>query len=481
MSGAREHGYPHGSVFYRNLQVVLPRIVRAQGCCLWDESGKRYLDACGGAFAANLGHGLSEIADAIAQQARSVAYVNGTAFTNGPCEELAGEIAALAPPGLDKVLFLSSGSEAVEAALKLARQYWIESGHPEKRTIIARTPGYHGNTLLALSASGRPHAKDLFEPWIVRVSMIPAPDPYRCACAGRADCPVCSGSALEEAILREGAGTVAAFIAEPIGGATSGAVVPRADHYARIRAICDRHGVLFIADEVLTGAGRTGKFLAIEHYGVAPDIVTPDIVTMGKGLSGGYAALSAVIASRRILDPIAEGSGVFKHAQTFSNAPLACAAGLAAMRYLRAHDLVARSAEMGRVLQAKLCALLRHPNVGDVRGLGLLAAVELVADTQTKRPFARSLRVAESIRQKARDLGLVVWSNVGHVAGPHAGQADDAGDILLIAPPFVIREPEIDEIVELLEAALAHVLPATGAPEPTALPRAAHGRSPPRS
>jgi len=449
MNSVPELRYPHSKVFYRDLRNPLPCIVRGEGCYLYDSAGKRYLDAAGGAFVANLGHGLSEISQAVFEQGLRVAYVNGTAFTSEPAEQLAAELATLSPRGLDKAYFLSSGSEAVEAALKLARQHWVESGRPSKHKIIARTPGYHGNTLLALSASAREHYRKLYGPWLVKVPMIPAPYPYRCACQGAPDCPVCTGQVLEEAILREGADSVAAFIAEPVGGSSTGASVPRPDYYRRIREICDRHQVLFIADEVLCGAGRTGKWLGIEYYGV-----TPDIITMGKGISGGYVPLSAVITSERIINPIARGSGQFKHAQTFSHAPSICAAGLAAVRYIKSRRLVDQAASTGAVLQRRLKSLQSLPAVGDVRGIGMLAGVEFVADKAAKTPFPRSARFAETFTRAARDVGLVVWPNVGQADGEN-------GDLVMIAPPFIISEAEIDSLVSLFQAALERTVAQT--------------------
>src|SRR3989442_7789644 len=332
--------YPDSHVFYRKLGRDFPRIVRGDGCYLYDENGKRYLDAVGGAYVANLGHSNPEIADALARQARSFGYLSGTAFTHGPVEELAAELAATLPGDLDKLYFLSSGSEAVEAALKLARQYWVESGKPGKHQIIALAPAYHGNTLLALSASAREHYKAFYREWLVDVHRIPAPYAYRCSCGGHdTGCPTCSGAALEEAIARVGADQVAAFIAEPVGGSSTGASTPRPDYFKRIREICDRHQVLFVADEILVGAGRTGTWWAIEPYGAVPDLLV-----MGKGISGGYVALSAVAAPERIIDVIANGSGSFMHAQTYSHHPVACAAGLAALRYLKARPLRAACA-----------------------------------------------------------------------------------------------------------------------------------------
>jgi len=430
--------YPETGVFYRALDREFPMIVRGEGCWLVDDKGRRYLDACGGAYVANLGHGVSEVADAVAEQVRRVAYVNGTAFTNEPAEELAAELRTLNPKGLDYAYFLSSGSEAVEAALKLARQYWVESGKPGKHKVIARAPGYHGNTLLALSASARGHYKKLFGPWLVPVTMIPAPYPYRCA----PDSGAMTAQALEDAILKEGADTVAAFIAEPVSGSSTGGSVPPPDYFKRVRQICDKHSVLFVADEVLCGAGRTGKWTAGEHFDAAPDIMT-----LGKGLSGGYVPLSAVVTRKKIIDPIANGSGSLKHAQTFSHSPAICAAGLAAVRHIKKHGLVQRSADMGAVLHRKLRALLELPSVGDVRGLGLLAGIEFVADKKTKAPFPRSLKFAESFVSAALDAGLVVWPNVGHADGEN-------GDLVMVAPPFTVSESEIDEIVARFKTAL---------------------------
>lgn len=456
--------YPESDVFYRDLTRTFPEIVRGEGAYLEDSDGKRYLDACGGAYVANVGHGVKEIAQAIGEQAARVSYVNGTAFTAGPVEEMAALLASrmsrlghgaagspAAPsaprPAGDawKAYFLCSGSEAVEAALKLARQYWVVRGQPSKDTIVARTPGYHGNTLLALSASARGHYKKLYQPWLADVVMIPAPYPYRCPCGGSGPCEVCDGDALERAILERGPERVAAFIAEPVGGSSTGASVPRPGYHARVRSICDRYDVLYIADEVLTGAGRTGKWLAMEHYGVAADIVT-----MGKGISGGYAPLSAVLAPRRIVDVIAAGGGSLKHAQTFSHFALGCAAGVATVRYIERHGLVERAASMGEILQERLATLLDLPAVGDVRGLGMLAGVEIVEDRATKKPYSRSHKVAERLVEAAQSLGLVLWSNIGHADGEN-------GDLVTVAPAFVITEAQIDELVGKLREAIVAV------------------------
>ncbi len=397
---------------YRRLNRSYPRIVRGEGCWLYDADGKRYLDACSGAFVTNLGHGNEELAAAIGEQAARLAYVNGTSFTHDAIEELATELSALSADGLDKALFMCNGGDAVEASLKISRQFWAESGRPEKRKIISLTPSYHGNTLLALSASARPSYKKAFQDWLVDVATVPAPYPYYCSCRGKTEgCPACSGAALEEAIVRAGPETVAAFIAEPVGGSSTGASVPRPGYWKNVREICDRHDVLLIADEVLVGAGRTGTWSALEPYRVAPDFQI-----FGKGITGGYAPLSAMITSRRVLDVIAQGSGAPLHNQTFSQFPVSCAAGLAAIRQLKAKGLIERCAQIGEPFQRRLGELLDHPIVGDVRGRGLLAGIELVEDPASRKPFDRSLRIAEAVTEAAQALGLVVW--------PSSGQAD---------------------------------------------------------
>ena len=440
------HGFPETHVFFRKLTAHLPVIERSAGCWLYDADGNAFLDACGGAFVVNVGHGVAEIADAMAEQARRLAYVSGAAFSNEPVEELAAEMAALAPGDLDRVYPLSSGSDAIEAALKLGRQYWLECGRARKHKIIALAPAYHGNTLLALSASAREHYRTHYRGWLVNVVRIPAPYAYRCGCGGLPPyCPACSGAALEEAIVREDPETVAVFIAEPVGGSSTGASVPPPDYFRRVREICDRYDVLFIADEVLVGAGRTGTWSALEPSGVVPDVMV-----MGKGIAGGYAPLAAVLAPTRIADVLARGSGALNHAQTFSHHPVLCAAGVATIRYLRAHRLVERCAAIGPVLQRRLARLRELPYVGDVRGRGLLAGVELVEDKETRAPFAREAHVAERLTAAARDVGLVVWPNVGHANG-------ERGDTIMIAPPFIITEDEIAMIGDRLETALVTV------------------------
>ncbi len=435
--------YPSSHVFYRRLSRDYPRIVRAEGCYLYDDTGRRYLDGSGGAYVVNVGHGVGEIAEALACQAGQLAYVSGSAFTHDAVEELAAEIARLCPGDLDLVYPLASGSEAVEAALKLARQYWVESGRPAKRKVIALTPSYHGNTLLALSASSREQYQTFYREWLVQVARVPASYPYRCECGGAPPlCPACSGDAVEATILREGPDSVAALIAEPVGGSSTGASVPASGYWRRVRDICTRYDVLLVADEILTGAGRTGTWSALEPYGIVPDLMV-----LGKGIAGGYVPLSAVVAPRRLVDVLARGSGAFLHAQTFSHHATLCAAGVATITYLRRHRLIERCAEMGRLLHHGLQELRALPCVGDVRGRGLLAGIEFVQDKASRRPFPPSARFAESFAAAALEQGLVVWTNAGQLA-------DGTGDLAMLAPPFVIDEEQIGEMVSLLSRAV---------------------------
>jgi adenosylmethionine-8-amino-7-oxononanoate aminotransferase len=325
--------------------------------------------------------------------------------------------------------------------VKLARQYWTDRGKSSKWKVISRTPSYHGNTLAALSLSGREQYRTLYGPLLTDFPRIAAPDSYR-----HPECDVCTGETLEREILRQGPETVAAFIAEPIVGSSLGAMVPSREYYERVAHVCRKYDVLYIADEVMTGVGRTGAWFAFEHFGVVPDI----LVT-GKGLSGGYAPLSALVASRTIVATIAKATGYFIHAQTYSHTPVICAAGLATLRFLKRHRLVERSAELGDRLFQSLDRLKGNRCVGDIRGLGLFAGIELVRDRATKEPFPRGERIAERVAEAALRNGLVIWPNVGHVEGGD-------GDILMVAPPFVISGDQVDELVSLLERSIGEVV-----------------------
>jgi hypothetical protein len=385
----------------------------------------------------SLGHGVDEIVAAIAAETREVGYVSGFAFTNPSAEALADELAELTAPDLGHFFFLSSGSDAIEAAAKLARQYWVELGVRSKQAVIALTPAYHGNTLLALSLGARHHYQTFFEPWLLEIPRVPAPYSYRCPCDGKdSGCPRCSGNALEEVIRQIGGENIAAFIGEPVGGSSTGAAVPRPGYWRTVREICTRHEILWIADEILVGAGRTGTWSALEPYEAVPDMQV-----MGKGISGGYAPLAAVAVARKIGDVIAAGSAGVLHAQTFVHAPSICAAGTAAIRYLRRHDLLSRCRDMGELLHRKLDAVRGLPLVGDVRGRGLLAGIEFVEDRNSRAPFPREKRFAERFTAAAERAGLLVWPNTGHADGVN-------GDLVMLAPPFVITEAEVDQLVD---------------------------------
>lgn len=433
--------YPDSYVFYRKLNRTFTKAVSAEGIYIFDDTGKRYVDGSGGAVVVNVGHGVKEIAAAVATQIEQLGYINGTQFTTEPVEQLSKELAEILPGSLKYSYFLASGSEANEAAIKLARQYWFEKGQKGKWKIISRNPSYHGNTLSALSLSGREHYRAVFGPLLTRFPRIPAPDSYR-----HPGCKACTGEILEEEILKEGAESVAAFIAEPIIGSSAGAMVPTNEYYNRVRDICRKYDVLFIADEVMAGMGRTGKWFSFQHY----DFI-PDILTLGKGINAGMIPLSAVVAKKELVDVFANGSGYFNHAQTYSHSPVICAAGVATLQYLKRNRLVERCAEMEKPFFARLNELKKYPVVGDVRGKGLMAAVEFVKDRETKAPFPRSEKFAEHFTERAFGNGLIVWPNVGNADGTN-------GDLIMLAPPFTVTEEELDELISLFKKTVEQML-----------------------
>ena len=432
--------YPESPVFYRTLARELPLAVRGDGCMLHADDGRSWLDASGGAVVANLGHGGGygeEIAAAVAAAIRGVGYLNGTQFTHAAAEELAAELARRSPGDLDFAYFLSSGSEAIEAAVKLARQVQLERGHADKWKVISRVPSYHGNTLTALSLSAREHYRRDYGPLLTEFPRVKAPDPYR-----DPDGQLFAARELEEEIERQGPDTVAAFLAEPIGGSSSGAVVPADGYWEIVADVCRRHDVLLVADEVMCGMGRTGRWFACEHFDLLPDVLV-----LGKGLNAGALPLSAVLARRPLLETLASGSGSFHHAQTYSHHPAACAAGLATVKILARDKLVERVALMESTLRAALGRLRAHAAVGDVRGRGFLFAIEFVADRESQRPFDRKERFAERFAERAFANGLVVWPNTGSIGGRD-------GDLAMIAPPFTIAEEEIALLVRRLSETL---------------------------
>jgi adenosylmethionine-8-amino-7-oxononanoate aminotransferase len=446
--------YPDGNVLLRNLGKDLPVISHGEGIYLFDRDGRRYVDASSGALVVSVGHGNREVADTIHAQLLRVGYVNGTQFTSEATETLAarlGETVANELPGFGRAraAFLCSGSEAVEAAVKFARQLWVERGEPARSKVIARVPSYHGNTLYALSASGRPHYRTLYGPLLSSVLTTPAPYPYRSGLEDYArDGADHYVGRLESLIESEGPGTIAAFIVEPIIGSSAGAAVPPSGYFERVRHLCDRHGILVIADEVLCGTGRCGAFFASHRTSL-----TPDLVVLGKGLGGGYAPLSALIVKQAHVDEMRRGTGYFQHAQTYLQAPFITAAGVAVLDYFARHDLVQRSLTVGARLQNELLRRLSSiAYVGCVQGLGLLTGVELVADKSTRAPFPRERKVAERIAAYLFERGLIVWPNVGQADGTH-------GDLFMIGPPLVIDEEQADELASTLAETLEEFTP----------------------
>jgi adenosylmethionine-8-amino-7-oxononanoate aminotransferase len=438
-----KYHYPAGSVLYRDLHRGFPMITRGRGVFLCDADGRKYLDGSGGAAVVNIGHGVREIGEAMAAQVAKVAYVSGTKFTHPPVEHFAERVAALLPFPNGKVFFLSSGSEAIEAAIKLARQYWVERGKPKKHRIVSRAPSYHGNTLAALSLSARKHYQEVFRPLLIESHKIPAPYCYRCPWSLEPpSCRVRCARELEKTIVRLGPETVSAFVTEVIGGSSTGASVPPPGYFEAVRKICDRYDVLLVVDEVMTGAGRTGKWLASDHFGLVPDVVV-----MGKGLTSGYFPLSAVAVKKGVVDAIRRSGHNFLHAQTFAHHAVGCAAGLAVFDTLREHDLVTRCARVGETLFETLAPLLSHPHVGDIRGKGLLVGIEFVRDKKRKTPFARRRAYVEKFMAGALENGLFLWPNVGHADGVN-------GDLVMVAPPFVISKKEMSLLREKIETAL---------------------------
>jgi adenosylmethionine-8-amino-7-oxononanoate aminotransferase len=439
------------SVFHRNPRQAPPTAVGGQGVYLFDAQGRRYLDASGGAAVSCLGHGHPRVVEAIQRQAGELAYAHTSFFTNEPAEELAEFLAARAPAGLKHVYFVSGGSEAVEAAIKLARQYFVETGEPGRSVFIARRQSYHGNTLGALALGGNVWRREPFLPLLAPTVHVSPCYAYREQEAGESEAAYGDRLAaeLDAAMTAAGRGRVAAFVAETVVGATLGAVPPVPGYFAKIKAVCERHGALLILDEVMSGMGRTGRLFACEEDGVAPDIVA-----IAKGLGGGYQPIGAAICSDRIYEAIVDGSGFFQHGHTYIGHAIACAAALAVLRTVEEEDLLARVRARGEALRAGLeRAFADSPYVGDLRGRGLFLGVELVQDRASKRPFEPSRRLHARVKSEAFARGLMVYPMGGTVDGQR-------GDHVLLAPPFIVTAEEIDDIVarlgEAIAAAIAH-------------------------
>ncbi|WP_349358575.1 aspartate aminotransferase family protein [Stappia sp.] len=436
-------------IFPRHTAMRPPRAVKGDGCYIVDDTGKRYLDASGGAAVSCLGHSDQAVTEAVKAQLDAIAFAHTGFFTNGPAEDLADLLIAHAPEGLDRVYLVSGGSEATEAALKLARQYHLERGEPGRARIIARRQSYHGNTLGALSAGGNMWRREPFQPMLVEMSHIAPCYAYRGQADGESaeDYGRRVADELEAEILRLGPETVAAFIAEPVVGATLGAVPAVPGYFRRIREICDRHGVLLILDEVMCGMGRTGHLFACEADGVAPDILC-----IAKGLGAGYQPIGAMLCSAEIYRAIEEGTGFFQHGHTYIGHPAAAAAGRAVVTALVERGLVARAGAMGDTLKAALVERFgQHPHVGDIRGRGMFLGLELVADRESKAPFDPACRLNATIKKAAFANGLICYPMGGTIDGR-------SGDHVLLAPPFILEEAQVGELVDKLAGAIDSAL-----------------------
>mgnify|MGYP001794074805 CR=1 FL=1 len=431
-------------VFPRNSQSPPPLVSHGAGICLYDQSGRAYLN-CGDAAVSCLGHGDRHVTDAIKAQLDRVAFAHSGVFTSDPAEALADKLIAHAPGALDRVYFVSGGSEAMEAALKLARQYFLEIGQPQRHKIVARRQSYHGNTLGALATGGNAARRAQFDPLLVAVSHVSPCYAYRGKAEGESDAAYVDRliAELEAAFLAQGPDTVMAFVAEPVVGATLGAVPPVADYLARVRALCDTYGILLILDEVMCGMGRTGTLFAAEAYGVAPDICA-----IAKGLGGGYQPIGATLCTAAIHEAIEAGSGFFQHGHTYLAHPAACAAGLAVLERLLDQAVLTRVTPAGAYLSAALHQLFgRHPHVGDIRGAGLFLGIELVADRDTKAPFPAEQKRHARVKAAAFAKGLICYPMGGTVDGRR-------GEHILLAPPFIATEAELDAVADRLSAAL---------------------------
>ncbi|MEX3931526.1 aspartate aminotransferase family protein [Paraburkholderia phymatum] len=442
------------TVFHRMPKQTLPVAVKGEGIEIIDSTGKRYIDASGGAAVSCLGHSNQRVIDAIKRQAQELPYAHTSFFTTQPAEELASYLVDRAPQGLGHVYFVSGGSEAIEAALKLARQYFVETGEPQRRHIIARRQSYHGNTLGALAIGGNAWRREPFLPLLIDAHHVSPCYAYREQRADETEEQFAQRLAdeLEQKILELGSQTVAAFVAETVVGATAGAVPPVREYFRKIRAVCDRYGVLLILDEIMSGMGRTGHLFACEEDGVAPDLLT-----IAKGLGAGYQPIGATLVSDRIYSAITGGSGFFQHGHTYIGHATACAAALEVQRVIADEHLLDNVKARGEQLRSLLREhYAQHPYVGDIRGRGLFVGVEMVKDRATKTPFDAKLKLHAAIKREAFQRGLMVYPMGGTVDGK-------IGDHVLLAPPFICTQRDIEEIVGRLTDAIEGALAATGA------------------
>lgn len=435
--------HPQGHVFYRKMGHARPKIAYGEGIYLYDENGKQYIDGSGGPFVVNIGHGRKEVVEAMTQQAQAAAYVHASMFTSEPVEQYSAELAKIAPIENARFFYMSSGSEVVEGAIKLARQIQMARGENTRTKIISRKQSYHGMSFGALSASGRPALKTPYQNMMNEGIHIEPPYPYRDSRSGEE-----LANLLEQAILEHGAENIAAFIAEPISGAGLGACIPPDNYWFAIRDICNRHGVLLIVDEVFVGLGRTGTWWGINHWDIEPDILVTS-----KGAAGGYFPLGFIAAKNSDVEQIYQTLGDFNHGGTFSHHAVGAAAGLATLKILQEENLVENSAKMGQVLGKMLQdKFSEHPNIGDIRGRGLYWTLEIVQDRNTKKPFPVEEHMAQKIWQASFDKGLVHYYSQGCADGKN-------GDLVLIGPPLIIDEVQLGDIVQILGETIKVVLP----------------------
>jgi len=434
-------------VFYRNPRKFYPTAEQGKGIYIYDTEGKEYIDGSSGAVVVNIGHGVKEIQEAMIRQAELISFCHGSQFTTARAIELADKLCALAPPNMTRVYYNSGGSEAVETAIKMARQYQVDRGVPSKFKVISRWTSYHGNTLGALALGGHTGRRRYYQPMITHTPHIVPCYCYRCPFGlVPQSCQVECADDLEKMILYEGPDSVSAFIAEPVVGATAGALVPKDGYFQRIREICDRYDILLIVDEVMTAIGRTGENFAIAHWDV-----NPDMIIAGKGLGSGYTPINTVITTDAVHNTIREGNGAFVHGHTYSQNPSSCAIASAVLDYVRDHDLVNRTVKMGAHLLDRLQDLYRHTIVGDIRGLGLFAGIEFVRDRDCKEPFDPKEGINTRIGTRAFAKGLICY--------PGGGGADGIrGDHILLAPPLIITEDEIDRLVTLLDESIGEIV-----------------------
>jgi adenosylmethionine-8-amino-7-oxononanoate aminotransferase len=433
--------HPKSHLFYQS-RLRRPLVDRAEGIYFWDSSGKRYLDGSSGAMVCNIGHSNPHVLEAMRKQMERATFAYRLQFENEPAEKLAAHLVEYMPQGMDKVFFVSGGSEAVEACLKMARQYTLAIDQPQRYKTISRFPSYHGSTLGALAATGMSLMSAPFDPMLRQMPKISAPTVY----LDRDECTteekynlrgLYYANLLEEEILRQGPETVLSFIMEPIGGASTGALVAPDSYYGRIREICDRYGVLLIYDEVMSGAGRTGR-----HYlGGAHWNAEPDLIALSKGMAAGYSPLGAMVTSGKMVEPVLD-SGGFVHGYTYAGNPLSCSAGLAVLEEIEKQNLLAKAERTGDLLKSRLEDLLqRFSFIGDVRGKGLLLAVEFVSDRETMQPLPPEMNAHTEVVDMAFERGLIIYSR--------RTRGGRIGDHFLICPPLIIEEAQIDELLEM--------------------------------